>query len=128
MTLKHAWHDFTNSVTVQLGRLHSQTFTNSHFHFLVAVDAALAAPSNGMAQRVILQHDSTIPHSAPTRDSFSSAVHFNSVVSSNVQALQHRCLLQSQHKDTNTAQKQYEYKKNTVNKTKQKQYGRKTSV
>jgi hypothetical protein len=86
MTLMHAWHEFTNSVTVQHGRLHSQPFTNSHFHFLVAVDAALAAPTNGLAQCVILQHDSTIPHSAGHMTVFSSSVHFRLVGITKVQA------------------------------------------
>ena len=74
MTLMHAWHEFSNSVTVQLGRLCSQPFTNSHFHFLIAVVAALAPPTNGLARGVILQHDITIPHSTRTHDSFSNSV------------------------------------------------------
>jgi len=28
------WHEFKNSIIVETGTLHSQLFTNSHFHFI----------------------------------------------------------------------------------------------
>jgi hypothetical protein len=35
-----SWHDFKNSVAVEIGLLHSHQFTYSHFHFIVIVESA----------------------------------------------------------------------------------------
>jgi hypothetical protein len=36
--LAPSWHEFKNFVAVEIGLLHSQPFTNSHFHFFVTVE------------------------------------------------------------------------------------------
>jgi hypothetical protein len=33
-------HEYKNSTVAEIGLLHSQPFTNSHFHFLIAVEGA----------------------------------------------------------------------------------------
>jgi hypothetical protein len=35
-----SWHEFKNSVAVEIGLLHSQPLTNSHFHFFIIVESA----------------------------------------------------------------------------------------
>jgi hypothetical protein len=36
----HRWHKFNNFVAVEIRLLHSQPFTNNHFHFLITVETA----------------------------------------------------------------------------------------
>jgi hypothetical protein len=35
-----AWHEFKNSVAVQIALLHSQPLTNSHLHFFITLESA----------------------------------------------------------------------------------------
>jgi hypothetical protein len=39
--LTPSWHEFKNSVMVEIGVLQWQTFMNSHFHFLIIVESAM---------------------------------------------------------------------------------------
>jgi hypothetical protein len=40
-----SWQDFKNSVALGMGILHVQTFTNSHFHFLIIVESVASQAS-----------------------------------------------------------------------------------
>lgn len=47
-----SWHEFENSIAVEVGLLHSQLFANSHLHFLIIVQPA--------AFKALLQHFSLV--------------------------------------------------------------------
>jgi len=104
MPVMHAWREFTNSVTVQFGRFTFATIHEQPFPFPHCCGCGFSGPMNGLARGVVLQHDSTIAHSARKLDSFSSSVQFSSVQLSSVQWV----LLTCRHNSTSAC-----YKANT---------------
>ena len=48
-----SWHVFKNSVAVQIGLLHWQRFTNSHFHFFITVESATTQTLLQLSERLV---------------------------------------------------------------------------
>jgi hypothetical protein len=49
------WHKFKNSVTVEIGFLQKQPFTNGHFHFFVIVESVTSQLLNQRPKQIEVQ-------------------------------------------------------------------------
>jgi hypothetical protein len=53
------WQEFNNSVMGEIWLLHSQPFTNSHFHFLMIVERAKNGTNASMCSDMLKSNDTS---------------------------------------------------------------------